>query len=61
MEGATGYQVSVWTLGTSVSEARDVNLVINKDNPTLYTPAVDGHLGAAVEGQVGDHGPGQGR
>ena len=48
VEGATGYQVSVWTLGTSVSEARDVNLVINKDNPTLYTPAVDGHLDEAV-------------
>lgn len=48
VEGATGYQVSVWCLGETVSETQDVNLVISKDNPTLYTPAVDGHLDEAV-------------
>ena len=48
VEGATGYLVSVWNLGASVSEAQNVNLAINKDNPTLYTPAVDGHLDEVV-------------
>lgn len=48
VEGATGYQVSVWSLGPVVTEAQDVNLVISKDNPEIYTPAVDGHLDEAV-------------
>lgn len=48
VEGATGYHVSVWGLGESTSEAEEVNLVINKDNPVLYTPAINGHLDEAI-------------
>lgn len=48
VEGASGYRVSVWNLGASKSEGHDVNLVLDKDNPTLYTPAVDGHLDETV-------------
>lgn len=48
VEGATEYEVSVWHLGESVTEAQYVNQIINKDHPTLYTPAVNGHLDKAV-------------
>lgn len=48
VEGATGYEVSVWHLGESTTEAQYVNQIINKDNPVLYTPVVNGHLDKAV-------------
>lgn len=48
VEGATGYRISVWSLGQSATETQEVNLVISKDKPALYTPAVDGHLDEAV-------------
>lgn len=48
VEGATGYRVSVWSLGETTSESKDVNLVVSKDQTSAYTPAVNGHLDEAV-------------
>lgn len=48
VDGATGYKVSLWTLGASVTETKETNLTVSSSNPEAYTPAVNGHLDETI-------------
>lgn len=47
-EGASGYLLNTWTLGASTVESVTCNEVVNHDNLSYTTPAVDGQVDDVV-------------